>query len=831
MDKKQEKQPEGIVIEDYITGDEVSQVEKTEPENILESPDLTEVDPVSDKTDNDINIENKKKAEELLKKLEIKETGVRDNSNQSEKTHKHIKPPQKDVGKIKSVNTSTSGNSLSDSEISNHISKLYTENKHVTEDDMKIKDKIRKKEESDKIKALYIKELEEYKRQKRELKNQRKELEKGFKNSYIYGFIFLVFAFILEFVNFAVLGFGVLPTNFGIEFGIILMLSGLIFIIPTEPAKIALTSILFGIQLILNLVNASLYKMCNDIVTLDMIFTLGSETLNLFELNQIDLGVFILSVIVTALFVLAIIFGGKFAPKFKINKTKKAIISLIILLLSVELMGYSCVEGFKFIYFNNTKAELVVDNNKYWSESTNNKFASFKKFGFWSFYISNAGVSLGYDRNLNKTEKDELIAFINNGADYKLSTSLYNGKNVSGALYGDNLVMIMMESAEWFAIDEFNTPELYKFINNDALKFENFYSRNKTNISEQIALLGGVPNKYSLETINGNVGIDTKYSLPNLFKASGYESVNFFHNYYKNIYSRDIINDELGFDNVYTIDDYPTGYEQEYVGDYMDDGEYIKPFLEEFMPRDKKFFSFYTTMTTHGPYTITNKRLEKYYQIFDSNYDNYKTYAKLQGWATPEKNTEEYNLIREYKCRAMSLENTFKLINSYISKPDESIKNKTTIILFADHNAYYSDLSNKVKNIDKFAKDKEQFNVPLVIYNSKLGNGNIDKFCNTYDLYPTICDLYGLSYNKNLTQGYSVFSEDIKNSIFVSWMSGAFDENYFTYTLDDYTATNKSLQTNATLVKFKDKLNSFYKKQDMIDKYYQVNFEKNYANK
>ena len=126
---------------------------------------------------------------------------------------------------------------------------------------------------------------------------------------------------------------------------------------------------------------------------------------------------------------------------------------------------------------------------------------------------------------------------------------------------------------------------------------------------------------------------------------------------------------------------------------------------------------------------------------------------------------------------------------------------------------------------DKYENNKEIYNIPFTIFNKSLQAGEVDTFCNTFDIYPTICDLYGLEFNNGLTQGYSVFSEQIECSLMVSMMAGIFDDDYFTVTLDDYTAQNNSLDTNAKLAGFKQKINNFYEKQQYIEAYYRINYE------
>ena len=254
------------------------------------------------------------------------------------------------------------------------------------------------------------------------------------------------------------------------------------------------------------------------------------------------------------------------------------------------------------------------------------------------------------------------------------------------------------------------------------------------------------------------------------------------------------------------------------------------------MPTNEKFFSFFTTVTTHGPYETHNNRLDEhgYYERFDENYNNYCQYVRDNNlnYATPAVGTHEYNILRDYKVKAMAVDNAIYVMRSYLNThyvngdPTKPLSNNTTIVIFADHNAYYSDLCYMVKGTNKFANDKENYKVPLVIYNKNLNGGDYDNFCNTYDIYPTICDLYGFEYNKNLTQGYSVFSDEISDSLFVSTMVGMFDEYFYTTTLDDYTAIDDTLETNSKLVKFKTNLDRFLTKQKFIETYYRINYEK-----
>lgn len=65
-----------------------------------------------------------------------------------------------------------------------------------------------------------------------------------------------------------------------------------------------------------------------------------------------------------------------------------------------------------------------------------------------------------------------------------------------------------------------------------------------------------------------------------------------------------------------------------------------------------------------------------------------------------------------------------------------------------------------------------------------LTGGKITKFCNTYDILPTILHLCGYNYNMNLYHGVSMLSEF--ESIFVSHESGIFVDDLYFSTIDLY---------------------------------------------
>jgi phosphoglycerol transferase MdoB-like AlkP superfamily enzyme len=149
-----------------------------------------------------------------------------------------------------------------------------------------------------------------------------------------------------------------------------------------------------------------------------------------------------------------------------------------------------------------------------------------------------------------------------------------------------------------------------------------------------------------------------------------------------------------------------------------------------------------------------------------------------------EPNFEERNAFRYYAAATMELDDAIGMIMDELK--NRGLEDKTLIVIFGDHNAYYQSLTNYVKNIypieQKYENVTELYRVPLMV---RVGNGLdapqvISKFTCTADIPPTIMSLLGIKYYSNLFYGHSVFSSE--ESILYSRAYDVFltDKMYFT---------------------------------------------------
>ena len=255
-------------------------------------------------------------------------------------------------------------------------------------------------------------------------------------------------------------------------------------------------------------------------------------------------------------------------------------------------------------------------------------------------------------------------------------------------------------------------------------------------------------------------------------------------------------------------------------GDWVLDSEYISSMLNKFIPTGESFFSYYATVSTHGPYNGENDRFDKYEDNYNKNLENYKKYLEEQGFVYP---TDEktQNQLKNYKKALMDTDLMIALI--FKTLEEKKILESTTIVLFSDHYCFYNDLNGKIRGVDSDDfTNIDLNNIPMIIYNDELAARKTSVYCNTYDLFPTICDLFDLGYNTSLVQGRSIFkSSEIKKSVFVSFKHGIFNQDYYTEDMIEIIQINDEPKT--TLDEFKTYVYEFFKKQQEIEFVYRNN--------
>lgn len=644
----------------------------------------------------------------------------------------------------------------------------------------------------------------------------------------IFAFIYLLFALGLELITFSMLGLGI-PGYLLLDISILFFLAAILFVIPGIKGQIVFSGIFLFLQGALGFVNSVLNKIDGSFFSIAML-KVQEEGLAAFDFSFIDIKFTLTITGFIILALLAIILINKFL-KVKVDFKAGFALMLVSICLVTQFLSF----GLFKLQLSNLYAAAGNEGNVFFDDNLlydtlEIKREALKKFGSFGFYFKDLQNSLAVNK-VNPNDIEKLKNYLSAGNN-KSVNSRFNG--ISS---GNNVIIIMCESLEWYAMSRELTPNLYKLVSKNIYN-DKFYSNNKTNVSEGLGFLGSYPKMAAFSKDyegleSNNAAFTAPFSLPNILKPS-YTS-KFFHNFDGGFYGRSLTHKNVfGFDGF--IDLYEMTNETRFgknalkygngFGDWASDFEMFKACANEIAPDDgSKFFSFITTVAMHGPYD-RNLRLQSYVNKISSLGFN----DKLPGI---DKNidllkfsdTQKERLIN-YTAAAMDLDEAVGVLMDRLN--NTGLIDNTTVILYSDHWAYYQELNYLVKNIsDKELYNPELYRIPFIIVDKKLQKAintnsqsyNINSYMSAHDIMPTVLDLLGYTFNNKIYLGKSVFLENPPYSCFISHQSGYFNDKLFTYNGSEFLYEDKTV-TKKEKEDFSNYLVDFVNKQNYMDLIY-----------
>lgn len=680
--------------------------------------------------------------------------------------------------------------------------------------------------------------------------------------------LYVVSSLVLEVTLFLLLRLGIFPQYFWFDLGIILIVCAFIYL----PQNFVLKSIVFWIaylyQFILGLTNIIVKRAASELFSFDMLF-LSAEGLQAFEVSFIDFArsSVLLSMLAVVIYLYILVAKDKKPIQNIYRKNKLAYVLLTFMLLGS--LGTCSYVGQKALVSDaDTSDEFYVfESDKYLYSTLVSKVDAYKKFGTFGFYTKNLS------NLISGVKSDDVV--VDETVEYLLS-GVQDKSDYFGVSEGNNVISILLETMEYYAIDPYFTPTLYNLFyeNENTIKLKNFYANNRTNISEGLTLFGNYDKTNPINVANDNVlevlgHNDVKFTLPGILSADGYDT-RYYHDYVSWYYNRNITHTTAGFDEIIGLEGMDklskwVDYEDDSNNDYYRwknwtlDSEVMEVYFDDMTNTvadvsSEKFYTHFSLITMHGNHD-KKTQLQGYYDtltadigIKGGHFDNMCEFVSGIGFDIPFDNEEMFYHFLWYKSAAMDVDkmlNTLftNLQNTYTNRYDSNgnrltLADTTTVLLFADHNCYYNGMANVMRGLEFSTDvyDPNLYHIPCVIYDKKVasqvtlntGSTNIDKFCSTYNLLPTILDILGYDYNPLLYQGDHIFTDSI--NVFQSNISGApyfTDEFLLSYNTIYYRADGTTDQQEyefkkgalATFNRLKY-ISNVYDHPEILDKYY-----------
>lgn len=352
----------------------------------------------------------------------------------------------------------------------------------------------------------------------------------------------------------------------------------------------------------------------------------------------------------------------------------------------------------------------------------------------------------------NKAVSKDIYSFYDNkeAHDFILSLKHTDCSHPFSEIKKPNIVFILLESWSSYYVDAFSgsnmqlTPNLNRLAS-EGIMFMNHYSPERRSISAIQAILLGIPPMdnipklgFGLETIAGSGNLASK------LYENGYDTV-FIQSSKRNSFYLDVIAKSIGFQEYYGMEDikqildYPDYKASQFGWDYE---TYMK--LADALKnkgKEKPFFAFLFTGTTHIPYAEPNKINVRFPHSIDTE-NGFKNTLVYADWS----------------------------LGEFIKTIEKEDYFKNTIFIFtADH---------VLGNFEK-QKFPDDFKVPFLIWSPAFKeNKKILSTTNHVDIPPTILGIAGLNDNLSEYIGEDIFCKDNTSySVIHTWGSAAIIRN------------------------------------------------------
>lgn len=652
-----------------------------------------------------------------------------------------------------------------------------------------------------------------------------KEKIKDFLKKNIVIFSFLLFSVLFEIIGICYIGgnpYLTKPLYYLIITG---LFTSVLFLIKNNKARVIITSLILFLQLIANVGFVYLFDSNGTFFEWAMFNQRDDAFGTIEELSLRWELVILLSVLFVGYAFSLVLYAWNKKQKnnkYKMSKFQKIFASVMVGVFTMTMLTKPAIDA--SIYSKKSYVERYLYGNG------ENKYQQLGMTANAVYEFFNGTIT---DALVNNYNEEGIEEFVYNDDNPLLETSPYFGVSK-----GNNLVYILVESFEWYTFLEKCTPEqslaLYPNLNkflNSSVYADSFYAREKTDTAEMLSIIGSNPT-------NGYINYDFyeneySWSLPNLFRdsvvANGntIKHVKSFHQNDGNFYNRNTLHEQMGFDELVDVVDMAdygivnSWDEGEFKGERTLDSETVLKMQNEMFPETvdgEQYMTFWITFVMHGYYKEReNFKAAGYYDKIDSV------------GAFPEGNTKA-NYLRTYAAAVMDFDKALGIMMDKLEANGQL--DNTTVVMYADHNTYYNNLSYYAKGIEE-RYNSELYRIPFMIYDTKLkaqyvateGNNVISKFTTTSDILPTVLDMFGIKGYRNLYYGTSIFIKDVESiifsrayGIFVTDKLICYSVDNLIYTSDDYTKADKE--------SFIDRAEILLNKQTYLDKIYNTNYFK-----
>ncbi len=353
-----------------------------------------------------------------------------------------------------------------------------------------------------------------------------------------------------------------------------------------------------------------------------------------------------------------------------------------------------------------------------------------------------------YDYNTLNIDFDALIedAPNENIADmhrYFASVPATQQNKYTGMFEGKNLIFLTLEGFSYKVIDPNLTPTLYKMFN-EGFKFNNYYNImwGSTASGEYANMTG---NFYTQATCHQKSADTLQYSaMGNLFRNSGYTTYA-YHNHTYTYYQRHRSHPNFGYSTYKGIGNGLVLKTQKCWP--KSDLEMAQATISDYINTDGPFHTYYMTVSGHANYTWTdNSMCSRHHKDIPADFP-YSDGIKAYFAAHLEVELMLTELIKELEAAGKLADTVFAMAGDHYPYP----------LTDAQLSELYGLPEENIRS------NFELYHNSFILWSASMEEPiEVDTPCTSYDIIPTLANLFGIDYESKVIIGKDILSSTEK---------------------------------------------------------------------
>lgn len=385
-------------------------------------------------------------------------------------------------------------------------------------------------------------------------------------------------------------------------------------------------------------------------------------------------------------------------------------------------------------------------------------------------------MDIDFEALVRSEEDEDLVAM----HDYFAQVEPTDKNEWTGYFEGKNLIWIVAEAFSSLAVDPELTPTLYR-LSNEGFVFNNFYTPLwglSTSDGEYVTTTGLIPKAGAWSYLQSAEN-HMPFGFGHLFSKQGYRTLAYHNNTYT-YYGRDQSYPNMGYEY------YGLGNGLEVTRSWPESDEEMMRLSVPQYVSEENFMVYYLTVSGHLNYNV------------DQNDMSAKHWGAVEHLSYTEG-------PKAYLASQIELDHA---VASLLEQLEAAGRLEDTVIVLSGDHYPYGLQDEEISEILGHEVDAnfEKFKSTLILWNSGMDEPvQVDKYCSSLDVMPTLANLFGLEYDSRLLAGRDILSDAPGLVIFYNYSflseRGAYistlerftpwgegqedDEEYLAQTLDD----------------------------------------------